>query len=308
MQFVGLTQAIFDAYLPDKWSSNVYNLERMKAKDTLITLCTQAQEALDGATDGLVRAASDEIPNIANQKKVDAQWVYWFRNPVARESLASFLKELKLDESTIFHIAPYDKHAVLAVLVRQEGLWIGLRLASGSRVDRRNLAAKLGKSWERDQLFDLLKELPEGAEIGAEGTTRPTADLSADTWRQWAEDLSGQNTWMVGHAVPVEDAVGLGADLPDLVGRWLGTLLPVYRFAAWSVDNDHIEATKQIKEEKEQARRQATAYKSGDKVRVIGGLFSGKLGVVESVDTKAQVKVRVGKMSVVIAGQDLAPA
>ena len=64
----------------------------------------------------------------------------------------------------------------------------------------------------------------------------------------------------------------------------------------------------QIQEEKAQKRRQATQFTTGDKVRFIGGLFSGKTGVVQGFDTKAQVKVLVGKMSVVVPGTDLAPA
>jgi transcription antitermination factor NusG len=82
----------------------------------------------------------------------------------------------------------------------------------------------------------------------------------------------------------------------------------VYRFCAWTRDNDLIDAGKQIQEEKAQKRRQATAFNPGDRVRFVSGLFTGKLGVVQETDTKAQVKVRVGKMSVVVAGSELTPA
>lgn len=88
----------------------------------------------------------------------------------------------------------------------------------------------------------------------------------------------------------------------------MDALLPFYRFAAWSRDNDLIEAGKKIQEEKAQRRRQATHFTTGDKVRFIAGLFVGKLGVVQGIDTKAQVKVQVGTMSVVVAGGDLTPA
>jgi transcription antitermination factor NusG len=57
-----------------------------------------------------------------------------------------------------------------------------------------------------------------------------------------------------------------------------------------------------------QKRKNTTQFQPGDKVRIITGLFRGKTGVVQETDTKAQVKVNVGPMSVVVAGGDLAPA
>ncbi|MFC1611301.1 transcription termination/antitermination protein NusG, partial [Myxococcota bacterium] len=71
--------------------------------------------------------------------------------------------------------------------------------------------------------------------------------------------------------------------------------------------NDHIDMGRQLQEEKAQKRRQALGYNPGDKVRIISGVFAGKTGVVQNIDTKAQVKVQVGKMSLVVSGSDLTP-
>jgi len=308
MSFGGLAVETFATYTSDKWSSMVHNLARMKAKETLLQLSERAATGIGEELAGLVRASSDEIPNVSNHKRVDSQWVYWFRNQEERDTLASFLKATPLDQATIFNIAPQDKHATLAVILREPEIWIGLRIAPGALVDRRNLGSKLSKSWEREALRDRLRELPEGAQVGSEGATVPTAEVTLDTLAEMTERLGDKEpTWLLGHAVASADAIELGPDLADHVGRWLGVLAPFYRWAAWTRSNDHIEATKQIQEEKAAKRRQATSYQSGDKVRIVAGLFSGKLGVVENVDTKAQVKVRVGKMSVVVSGHDLVP-
>ena len=308
MAFDGLDAQAFATYSQEKWSSMVHNLARMKVKDAMVALCDRATGSLDDELAGLVRAASDEIPNITNHKKVDAQWVYWFRGPEERAKLASFLKRTPLDQATIFNIAAQDKHATLAVVIRHDGLWIGLRIASGAVVDRNNLASKLGKSWERERLVELLAELPEGAAVGTQEERAPTGDITLAQLDTYGELLASDGpSWLLGHHIPAAQATELGSELADHVGRWLGLLAPLYRFAAWSRDNDFIEANKQIQEEKAQKRRQATSYREGDKVRVVGGLFSGKIGVVESIDTKAQVKIRVGKMSVVVSGHDLLP-
>ncbi len=309
MAFSGLDETLFATYAPEKWSSMVHNLARMKGKDTLLALCDQAATTLTEELRGLARAASDEIPNISNQKRVDSQWVYWFRGPEEREGLAGFLKQTPLDQATIFNIATQDKHATLAVIIREAELWIGLRIAPGATVDRRNAASLLAKQWKREQLLELLAELPEGATLGPAEDTCPSDAINDELLQQQAELLGDKDpTWEIGHSITAADAIGLGTDVADHVGRWLGVLAPFYRYFAWSRDNDQIAAAKQIQEEKAQKRRQAASYQKGDKVRLTGGMFAGKLGVVESTGTKAQVKVRVGKMSIKVSGTDLIPA
>src|SRR5262245_25664348 len=126
--FKGFSQDTFAAYAPEKWSSNVHNLTRMKIKSALVSVCDNAQKGLEEELKELGRAASDEVLNIVNHKKVDAQWVYWFRNEEARKALAIFLEKTPLDQANIFNIAAQDKHVCLAVVLRQSGLWVGLRM------------------------------------------------------------------------------------------------------------------------------------------------------------------------------------
>ncbi len=308
-RFAGLTEDMFKIYTPDKWSSNVHNLPRMRNKDVMLALCDAASVGIEDELAGLQRASSDEIPTIVNQKRVEAQWVYWFRDAAARKGLASFLEKTPLDQANIFNIAPQDKHLTLAVVMRNTDLWIGLRVAPGAVVDRRNLAAKLGNSWEREHFLSLLQELPEGASLGFESAAIGTADVTLEHLTGFCEQLVASNqAWLVGSSIDVSEAVQLSGELVDDVRRWIGALTPLYRFTAWTQENDLIEANKQIQEEKAQKRRQATAFHPGDKVRITSGLFSGKLGVVQETDTKAQVKVLVGKLSVVVPGDTLTPA
>ena len=308
-RFDGFTQEMFSAYAPEKWASNVHNLPRMRNKDAMLALCDLAQQGLEGELQGLSRAASDEIPNIVNGKKVDAQWVYWFRDQAARTSLASFLEKTPLDQGSIFNIAPQDKHVTLSVVLRQQDIWVGLRVAAGAVVDRKNLASKLGQSWEREHFMAVLAEVPEGALMGFEDELKSVQEITPDILANYAERmLTHPAAFLLGHTMKAEEVVALNKELADHVHRWIGLLAPLYRFTAWTRDNDLIEASKQIQEEKAQKRRQATNFTKGDRVRFIAGLFTGKLGVVQETDTKAQVKVLVGKMSVVVPGSDLTPA
>ena len=305
MPFDGLSADNFAVYSAEKWSSNVHNLARMKVKDVMVALCDRAQEGLDEELAGLTRAASDEVPNITNHKKVDAQWIYWFRDATAREALKSSLQKTELVGSKLFDIAPQDKHITLAVILREQSLWVGLRIAPGATVDRNNLTAIMEKTWEREQFLELLKELPEGSLVGPE--TRPKATSEA-TLDDLAAADAGESAFLLGHTLTAAEAIELGAELADHVRRWLGALTRHYRFLAWAKENDHINMGRQLQEEKAQKRRQALGYHPGDRVRIISGVFAGKIGVVQDIDTKAQVKVQVGKMSLVVNGTDLTPA
>jgi hypothetical protein len=307
--FTGLTQQHFDTYAREKWSSMVHNLARMKGKDVAFALSEHAAENLLSDLGGLQRAASDEIPNITNQKKVDSQWVYWFRDPEERKNLKSFLEKTPLNQNDIFSVAPHEKHITLALIVRNEEVWVGLRIPHGATVDHRNLTAKFEKSWEREKFHELLQELPEGAQLAISDEPQPTQDITLDTICLHAADMkTSAHAWTLGTSIPTEDAIQLGPDLADLIHRWIGALIPLYRFAAWTRENDFIEVNKKIQEEKTQRRHQAQSLGQGDKVRVTAGLFSGKVGVIESVDTKGKTKVRVGKMSVVVPNEELLPA
>jgi len=307
--FEGLTAEDCAIYAADKWASNVHNLKRMRVKDKMVALCDAAQKDLAEELDGLVRAVSDEIPNITNHKKVDAQWVYWFRDEKERKALKTSLEKTLLDERKLFDIAAQDKHLALAVVLRETELWVGLRAAPRASIDRRNLSAMLGKAWERQQLLELLKDLPEGAVTGLEGALVPVGEVTLDGLAELAGKIGDDDpAWLLGESIDAEDVVGLGDELAELVHRWLGALTRHYRFIAWSRNNDHIAMGKQIQEEKAQEKRKSLKFNNGDKVRIVSGVFSGKTGVVQGIDNKAQVKVQVGKLAVVIAGTDLTPA
>jgi transcription antitermination factor NusG len=307
--FSGLTADAFATYAPEKWSSNVHNLARMRVKDAVVGLCERVQAALAAELADLERAASDEMPNLANQKKVDAQWVFWFRDAAARSALGTFLEHIKLDQSALLNIAPQDKHAALAVVLRQSQLWVGLYLGAGATVDRRNIVAKLQKGWERERLLDVLKTLPAGGQVGVIGKLQDVTEATLTQLEDQAAALDqSDEPWQLGYALEPATATAAGEGLVSQVADRVRALVPVYRFLAWTRDNDQIEAQKQLQEEKKEKRRQAAHFNTGDKVRIMTGLFAGKTGVVMETDTKAQVKVRVGKMSVVVAGAELTPA
>src|SRR5262249_50607202 len=61
-------------------------------------------------------------------------------------------------------------------------------------------------------------------------------------------------------------------------------LLPVYKFIAWSRENDYLLMRETLKQEK-QAKKQKHLAKN-DRVRIVRGMFAGKTGQVQELDTK----------------------
>jgi hypothetical protein len=184
-----------------------------------------------------------------------------------------------------------------------------LRLAQGASIDRRNLMAKLSQSWERERALQMFAELPENTVVRLGETERAGRDFDLAALGGLGEQLTPEGADLtIGTRLGTNEAVALGPNLADALSATLRGVLPLYRFAAWTRDNDLIEVSKQLQVQKAQRRRDQAAFNAGDRVRFVSGLFSGKVGVVQDVDAKAQVRVRVGKMSVTVGGSDLAAA
>ena len=99
----------------------------------------------------------------------------------------------------------------------------------------------------------------------------------------------------------------MGEELSAWAQNGIEKLLGFYKHIAWSKTNDCIGQGRAVKKEKEEKIKRSANFQTGDKVRITTGLLSGQIGIIENIDTKAMVKVAVGKMSVKVAGQDLIP-
>lgn len=306
--FQGLTSKHFSPYEPSRWSSMVHNLARMQAKDTLVSLAQIATEPLEESLGRLVRGASDEIPNITNGKKVESQWVYWYRSKEDRETLSSFLGKTVLDSASLFTTAAQDKHIVLALVLAEKELSLGLHIAPSAEVDRRNLRAHINDEYKAEKLVEVLKNLPPHLQMGALGELAPVEQFASEAGLQDLVPLLDSDArFFMGYRLNSDEACKEGSDLLEWVTLGLRQLLPLYQAIAWSKTNDCIGQGRAVKKEKAEKIKKASNFKAGDKVRITTGLLSGQIGIIENVDAKAMAKVAVGKMSVKVHGQDLVP-
>jgi hypothetical protein len=308
--FKGFGPADFDAYLPKKWGSNAYTLERRKAKDRLLALARAASQELgDGLLDGLEIGASDEAPSVANGRKVSAQWVYFNRNAGARAALKTLLQKTDLGSgASLFDIAQEHQHLILFLRLDNAGLAIGLQLATKATVDRENAAKKLKEKWARDKVVEICRSLPFDASIGPEGAATDAHTLSETALEAWVAPLEKSEIAFSAQVSIPRTEEGLASEgLIGTVIEQLEAFIPLYRFLAWSRENDVTQVKDAIQVEKKKIQERAVSYEAGDRVTILSGLFAGRGGYVSEI-AKGKVKVMIGPVAVTVDAKDLKPS
>jgi KOW motif-containing protein len=312
--FAGFTDRDFDAYLPSKWKSNVFNRERLEVKQKLAALGKEIGGGLVAA-DGspLTCEASVEHPALWNHKQVEAQHLFFSRNEGARKELDRIIDRARPMSTMLEDPTPQRNHLYLAVTIDHERVELAVKLHPDARVDRQNLERKCAEHWEREKLFALLRDLPEGYRVGVTGATMlpagalDEAHLKTLLTELARPELPGKTHWLVvERSLPRADATAAGGALVDTVRRELDALLPVYQFIAWTRDNDFVSIREVLKQEK-QAKRQKGLAKS-DKVRIVRGPFSGRIGVVQDIDAKGALKVLVGTVALKMGAEEVEKA
>jgi transcription antitermination factor NusG len=312
--FAGFTNADFDAYQSKKWKSNVFNRERLEVKQKLVALGRELQGAMVGP-DGspLANEASVEHPALWNHKQVEAQHLYFSRNEGARKELDAIIDRQRTMSSLIDDPTPQRNHIFFAVTLSEPSIELSLKLHPDARVDRENLERKCDDHFEREKLLNMLRALGEGFRFGITPELVPVADVDAAHLQKIVTQL-GQpqgfappgtppRLFYAGRAVPRADAVAAGTAIVDVARAGLAALMPLYRYIAWSRDNDFLSMREALQKEKQQKRQRGLT--KNDTVRIIRGMFSGKQGLVQEVDAKGGVKVLVGKVAVKLDAEDV---
>lgn len=314
--FPGFTAADFDAYQPKKWKSNVFNRERLEVKQKLVALGRALEGAMVGP-DGSPLAAepSVEHPALWNHKQVEAQHLYFWRNEGARKELDAIIDRGKSIAAMIDDPTPQRNHLFLAVTLSEPAIELSLKLHPDARVDRDNLERKCDDHFEREKLVHLVRALGPGFQVGVTPELMPVDTLDEEKLQALLGQLgkgaaapalapaAPQRLFYVGRAIPRAEAIAAGGALADDARAALTALLPIYRFIAWSRDNDFVSIREALQKEKQQ-RRQKGLVKN-DVVRIIRGMFAGKSGVVQEVDAKGGLRVLVGKMAVKVDAEDV---
>jgi len=312
--FPGLSDSDFDAFLPQKQRSNVYNRERLEAKQRLLPLGRELATLLigpDGAP--LDLSASVEHPALVNHKQVEAQHLYFSRGATARRELDAIIDRARGVASLVDDPTPQRSHVFLAVSLYHDRVESSLRLHPEATVDRQNLVRKCSDPYELDRLAAALRALPAGSVLSLGSDAHDTSAITHEQLDAIVQRfaalpqtlaLAGTPTMLAAvHTYTRTEAISAGAALSQTLATELAALLAIYRFCAWARDNDFVSVREAL--EKKQVERRQKGIVRGDAIRVVRGLFSGQRGTVQEVDARGAVRVLVGKRTLKLDAADL---
>lgn len=252
----------FDAYAAEKATSNVYSRPRIELKQRALAWARGVVARLADVGIAVDVHGSDEHPTLRNRKRVDAQWVFFWRDEAARDELERLLDRRSI-AAEIDDPGPYTRHAFLALRLDVASVEVCFAVHPEAEVDIENLRARLrGGDDAASALMSALHALPEQFAIG----------VSPDDWQAasaiTAEALSGLieraaagpvPLW-IGWSVSRDTAIEHSAILDEQLEDAIVALAPLYRLVAWSRDNDCIALDRRIESaEQDCARAHAEA-------------------------------------------------
>lgn len=264
--FDGLHASSFDAYSPEKWSSNVYTRERLEVKGRLLSLARALEATFERKGLTLQRYASDEYPSLRNGKKVDSQWIFFWRTEQERLVLEREVDLERTLAATIADPTPMTRHAFLCLRLDSAGLELSFRLHRDAWVDQHNLVNKIADAVRLEELAALVRRLPEPAHANL--TCEPTtaaAQHTAGSLRalvtSHAAGEAADGFLCFGVHLDRARVIALGADVAAWLAPAFDALADLYRFVAWSEANDFVSTDREFMERRAErgARRRELA-------------------------------------------------
>jgi len=257
----------FDAYSAEKATSNVYSRPRMEVKQRALAWARGVVARLADTGIAVDVHGSDEHPTLRNRKRVDCQWVFFWRDQAARDELDRLLERGRSIAAEIDDPSPYTRHAFLALRLDATSVEVCFAVHPEAKVDVDNLRARLtpGPAGAADaaptELTDALRALPEQFAIGVSPDDRLAASLVTPEALRALIDraAAGQVPLWIGWSVSRDTAVEHSGLLDVQLADAIVALAPLYRLVAWSRENDRIALDRRI-ETAEQERAHAHAH------------------------------------------------
>jgi hypothetical protein len=235
-----LTAGDFDAYLPERASSNAFSRPRLEFKQRALGWARQVVDRLQALDIPMDVHASDEHPSVRNGHRVDCQWVFFWRSLEQRQALDALLDQRAGIAETLRDPSPYFRHAFLALRLDSEKIEVCAQLHPDAWVDFEAFRARLADEQGAETIVHAILALPEQFQFGISGrATEPVTAASADSLRDLVDRVRTEGAafwvgWTVTRGVALEHLEILDEQLEDA----LAALGPVYQHLAWRKDDD----------------------------------------------------------------------
>jgi hypothetical protein len=215
-----------------------YDAHRLRVRRRLAAIAEEARGKLGEHGLRLERRDSLHRPFSFNRGRVVAQWVYLLREGKDRKAFRSIVgPEVGADLDPAFQNA----HLVLAV--DEAGVEAGLRVHKEAWVDAQNWKNAIGDAPGREGFRQLLNALPEGFGLRIHDWKKvyDCPKVNRDDVEEFAKYFTpGEHGARVFRSVARSDPGAIAAELPSRLAEALVALAPLYRFLAWSPENDRL--------------------------------------------------------------------
>jgi transcription antitermination factor NusG len=244
-----LTAADFDAYLPDRATSNAYTPPRLELKERMLAWAKGVVTRLAEIDVPVDVSASDEHPSLRNGRRVDCQRVVFSRDAEARAEIERLIDTKRSLAAALEDPAPHQRHAFLALRVDAQKVEVSVELHPEAWVDCRNLRALLGDPAKTLALTSALEALPDQFTIGlsSDAERTPAARATSDSIRALGarSELEGKSLW-IGWTIPRDVAITHSELLVDQLEDAIVALGPIQKIVAWAPDNDLVDLGSEV--------------------------------------------------------------
>ncbi len=265
----------------EKQRSAAYTLERRTLRNAMLDFAKE----LPGDWD-----CTPAEPCLANRRQVQNLVLFSLATrPDGQRATIDLNSPFALD------VLPYHEHLSRFVQIDSDGLTWGLILHRKATLDGRNLQAFLDAFEGEQALRDLLAPMDDAlASCDTEGpclSGQPAPDIIPKTpgkgWCLW---------WR---------ADAFSDDLPARLTRDLSRCGNLYNALKWTPENDLCGALAEHKAGREEASK--SRFREGDRVRITGGVFAGRIGRVEKRHDNGGVSLGIGPITIQVADEEISP-
>ncbi len=233
----------FEALADRRARDPEYNAQRLKARRKLLTWGKAAQKRCKAETElALDVRTSIHNPHAFNGNSVRRLWVYMVRAKAEKTRLRKVLgRDLAKDLDSAY------RNAYLTIALEPDRLEVGLRIHADAWYDGRNLANRFQADGPA-QLLALLRTL-DGFQLRLhdwKGEWPCGEDLTPekleDYFKHW---IPGEHHLIVDRRFPVPSdpaarEAAMAPEVPGMLQDELLRLVPLYRYAVWSEESDHL--------------------------------------------------------------------
>lgn len=296
--FEGFDAADFQAFLPNKWASNLFNMERMKVRDKMVALGTFLEPHLLA-----LRPFSWEVtpfsPTILNGKRVSDMVLYFTRTADQARAVAPLLDSKISLPDQISNPGEHYQHVTLGVKIDADTVEAGLMVHSTAWLDVMNLLNRTKTPDEAQEFSHMIRVLPHPISIViAPGVEISSGDFLPSHLKSLEEAiLNNQFLIRFGKSYLATDKAIGSAAFNTTMKDLLTSLVHIWEFIAWRPASNYL-ATDDTNAPVVTSDGSLVQFSTGAKVRIVGGLFDGRVGIVTDIDAKGSCKVLVGRVTV----------